>query len=74
MYTFPMSSNGLSTGFAPIQVRITTVDVNIQNFAFLDVLNFVVLFLFFIFRAKIRIEAIRARTPPSFDGMDRRIA
>jgi hypothetical protein len=68
-----MPSNGLSTVFAPIQVRITTVEEKSQNVAFLIGLNFVLTFFFITRVAKIMMEAASAITPPSFDGMDRRI-
>jgi F0F1-type ATP synthase membrane subunit b/b' len=49
------------------------IDTNIQNFVFFSVVNFLV-FLFFIIRVvMIRIDMAKAITPPSFEGMDRRI-
>jgi len=68
-----MPSNGLSTVFAPIQVRIITVEVNSQNVVFFIGLNFVLVFFFITKMAKIRIDATSATTPPSFDGIERRI-
>jgi len=51
-------------------IRVASRD---QNFIFLVGLNFDLDFLFIVI-AKIRIEARRATTPPSLEGMDRRIA
>jgi hypothetical protein len=73
VYICPTPSNGLSTVFAPIQVRMITVVENIQNVAFFKGLNFVLVFFFITRIFKIRIEAARAMTPPSFDGMERKI-
>ena len=74
MKVFPVDSNGGSTGLAPIHVRIIKILTNDQNFSLDDGLNFLV-FAFISGRvAKTAIEAIRATTPPSFDGIDRRIA
>lgn len=58
---------------APIQVKITMTLVRIQNFAFVCILNFVEGFFVFIITVKIRIDITRAKTPPSFDGIDRKI-
>jgi len=54
-------------------VRIITDDVNNQNFIFFMGENFVDFDFVFTKIASIRIEAARATTPPSFDGIDRRI-
>jgi len=69
----PIASNGSSTGFAPIQVKITRIAARDQNFIFLKGLNFDLVSLF-TDTAKIKIEARRAMTPPSFEGIERRIA
>ena len=68
-----MPSNGLSTVLAPIHVRISTVEENNQNVVFFKGLNFVLTFFFITRIDMIMIEAARATTPPSLDGMDRRI-
>jgi hypothetical protein len=68
-----MPSNGLSTVFAPIHVKMITVEANSQNVAFLSGLNFVLMFFFITRMAKIMIDAASAMTPPNFDGIDRRI-
>jgi len=73
VYTWPICSNGGSTGFAPIHVRIMITLVKNQNFVFFCVLNFVDVFFVFIITVRIMIDAPRAITPPSFDGIDRRI-
>jgi len=36
----PINSNGISTGFAPIHVKIMKIDVNHQNLILLIKLNF----------------------------------
>ena len=68
-----MPSKGLSTVFAPIHVRTSTVEQNSQNIIFLAGLNFVLTFFFTARMARIRIEATSATTPPSFDGIDRKM-
>jgi hypothetical protein len=73
VYVCPICSKGASTGFAPIQVKINTTLVIIQNFIFDLVLNFVDVFFVFIRMARSIIDVISAITPPSFDGIDRRI-
>jgi len=75
LVTWPIFSNGGSTGFLPIQVRVTKIVTVTQNFIFDFGLNFVIFF--FLVRGmvnKIRIDIRSATTPPSFDGIDRRIA
>lgn len=49
------------------------IDVISQNFVFFLVLNFVVLFFFITRIEMIRIDITRAITPPSLEGIDRRI-
>jgi len=56
---------------APIQVRMITIEQNIQNLIFFWGLNFILSPLFGIKTARIRIDATKAKTPPNFDGMDR---
>jgi len=68
-----MPSNGASTAFAPIQVRISTVETMNQNLSFLGGLNFVGFDFDDGITRRIMIDRARATTPPSFDGMDRRI-
>jgi len=46
---------------------------SIQNFVFIEILNFVVFFFVFIMIVRIKIDIPRAITPPSFDGIDRKI-
>ena len=58
---------------APIHVKIITVEVNSQNFIFSVVLNLEDFLDFLIGNAKIKIDAAKARTPPNFEGMDRKI-
>jgi len=47
--------------------------ISIQNLDFAFILNFVVFFFVFIVTVRIRIDIVSAMTPPSFDGIDRRI-
>jgi len=71
---FPMSSNGASTGLAPIQVRMMNTLMKDQNFSFERGLNLLV---FFLIRGRVMntmMDASKATTPPSFDGIDRRMA
>ena len=48
-------------------------EISVQNFIFFVVVNFVDFLFFVISTDRIRIDMVRAITPPSFDGMDRRI-
>lgn len=68
-----MPSNGLSTDLAPIQVSTMTIATRAQNLIFFEGLNLVGLFFVFTRIARIRIDIARAITPPSFDGIERRI-
>jgi len=54
-------------------VRINTVDVKNQNFDFLVGENLVGVDFFIAMGIRMMIDAARAATPPSFDGIDRRI-
>jgi len=54
VYICPICSKGDSTGLAPIQVRIMITLTIVQNFVFIEVLNFVVFFLFLLLRLKLR--------------------
>lgn len=75
MRVWPTPENGGSTGLAPIQVKSPTVEMNAQNEIFFAGENF--LFIVFLFRVSTRstrIAAAIATTPPSLDGIDRRIA
>jgi len=65
---------GDSTGLAPIHVRISTTDTNLQNLIFLVGTNLVDFDFFMISRNMIKIDKTSATTPPSFDGIDRKIA
>jgi len=69
-----MVSNGGSTGFAPIHVRIAIVLTSVHILIFLVGENFVDFFVVFTSLIMIMIEAPSAITPPSFEGIDRRIA
>jgi len=73
VYTCPICSNGASTGFAPIHVKIVIILTIIQNFVFICVVNFVDFFFVFTITVRIIIDATKAMTPPSFDGIDRKI-
>ena len=75
--TCPSKMNGSSTGWLPIQVRITKVVVRSQKNVCEAGRNVLAWFLELWRRGtrnKIRIEARRAITPPSFLGIDRSIA
>lgn len=76
LVTCPVFTYGSSTGLAPIHVRISRIARIDHSFSFLVGLNFVVLIDFFVIIGIIntRIDVTRADTPPSFDGMARRIA
>jgi hypothetical protein len=68
-----MPSKGLSTVFAPIQVKMKIIEMKNQNLDFLNILNFEV-FLFFTTKILIiKIESTKATTPPNLEGMDRKI-
>ena len=70
-----MEMNGISTGFIPSQVKNKKMSVKYQNKLFLMNILLYCLFLFFKLRINIiAMEAIRANTPPSLFGIDRRIA
>jgi len=73
---FPIISNGISTGLAPIQVKRKKMLKNIQEFDLLRGKNFLDLIFNFKFERIIitMIDIIRAITPPSFLGIERRIA
>jgi len=47
--------------------------VIVQNFVFDDVLNFVDVFFVFIITVRIMIDIPSATTPPSLDGIERKI-
>lgn len=69
--------NGCSTGWLPTQVRIRTLATSAQNRIW-DRGRKVIDRNFDVWRSGVRnrtrIEAARARTPPSLFGMDRRMA
>jgi len=72
----PMSSYGGSTGLAPIHVRIISLLISVHKVA-LVVGEFFFLFFFLVDRMGSRNtinDPAKATTPPSFDGIDRRIA
>lgn len=67
--------NGGSTGLAPIHVNIKNSLTNTQNDTFFIGSNF--LFSLFSFKHSVintNTEHTMATTPPSFEGIDRRIA
>jgi len=71
---FPIDSNGGSTGFAPIHVSRKKILTKDQNFSLDNGLNF---FDFVFIKGRIantRMDARRATTPPSFEGIERRMA
>lgn len=72
----PIFSNGGSTGFAPIQVRILSVAIRIAIIVFFIGLYFIdrVFSFFMVGIANTVIDMARAITPPNFDGIERRIA
>lgn len=71
----PNDTKGGSTGLAPIHVRSPTIVISLQNIAFFVGENFLFVFSFLTtITAKIIIEHSIASTPPSFDGIDRKMA
>lgn len=71
----PISVYGYSTGFAPIHVSNITTLINSQKLIFFMGLNFLFIFFFLSeINIKANIELPMANTPPSLDGMARRIA
>jgi len=72
----PIWINGLSTGHLPIHDKIINEINNIKNINCIIGLNDADFFLMFIRAGKYRIimEVIRAITPPSLLGIDRKIA
>lgn len=75
--TWPIMMNGGSTGCPPIHVRVSRSATSTQNRHWLIGRN-IMLRCFDVcsmgVSARIRMERIRANTPPSLLGMDRRIA
>jgi len=68
-----MPSKGLSTELAPIHVRIAMTEIRNHIFLFFVGLNLAG-FVFWVTKiAKIKMERARAITPPSFEGIDRRM-
>lgn len=71
----PILVYGYSTGFAPIHVSNITTLINSQKLIFFMGLNFLFIFFFLSeINIKANIELPMANTPPSLDGMARRIA
>lgn len=71
----PTVINGGSTGLAPIHVSMKNSLTSVQNDTFLVGVNF--LFSLLSFKHKVintSTEHTIATTPPSFDGIDRKIA
>jgi len=54
VYICPICSKGVSTGLAPIQVRMLITLTIIQNFVFIEILNFVAFFLFLLLRLELK--------------------
>lgn len=69
-----MVSKGCSTALAPIHVKINTIEIKIQNNVFVVGLIFDEILFLFLKYASITIDIASATTPPSFDGIARRIA
>ena len=69
----PIVSKGSSTGLAPIHVRRVRVAKRVQNIVFFVGLNLDLAFLLIV-TVRTRMDAKRAMTPPSFEGIDRRMA
>jgi len=76
LVTCPVISYGGSTGFAPIQVRIRRVLTSIHVIIIFTGFSFFGFFFVFLFIGIINLntEASRATTPPSFEGIERKIA
>jgi hypothetical protein len=70
----PIFSYGGSTGLAPIHVNSTAVATNVQNFAFFLGENFLDFEFFVNSTMRNATDPARATTPPSLEGIDRRIA
>jgi hypothetical protein len=73
----PISSYGASTGFLPIHIKITNVAHRVQNVICRNTLNLLDRIEGFRKNGrkyKIQILIASATTPPSFLGIDRRIA
>jgi len=72
---FPNSTNGGSTGLAPIQVSRATSEMKAQKIDFLVGENFILSTLLFMARgASTKMAAAIAMTPPSLEGIARRMA
>lgn len=70
-----MVTYGCSTGLAPTQVSNITVDRNTQKFSFFVGLNLLFIVFFFTMSVSIaKIDITIATTPPSLEGIARRIA
>ena len=71
----PIDENGGSTGLAPIQVSNITTTMNLQYTALPVGLNFLLILFSLKHRTKnTKIAATIATTPPSLEGIDRKIA
>ena len=71
----PIVTKGGSTGFAPIHVKTVAVTANVQNSDFFTGENFFLKIGFLKHSTKsTKIESTIATTPPSFEGIDRRMA
>lgn len=59
---------------APIHVKTVKVLARAQNLAFFCGRNFVLFVFLLIITSRMMMDIKRATTPPSFDGIDRKIA
>lgn len=76
LMALPVSSNGGSTGHAPMKVRIEKSEEKHQNALLLEGKNFFLAFFVFatLMILRDKIDMRRATTPPSLLGIERRIA
>ena len=76
LWICPIVSNGGSTGFAPIHVRMPRVAISVISIIFLRGLYFVDVVVSFFIDGVVNtaIDMASATTPPSLDGIDRQIA
>lgn len=75
--SWPMMMNGCSTGWPPIHVSVSKSATSSQNMHWLRGRNIMLRCLDVCregMMRRIRIEKVRASTPPSLLGIDRRIA
>jgi len=72
----PIISYGGSTGLAPIHVKIINLLIKVHRVALFIGLVFFVFFFLLVAIGKINTtrDPTKATTPPSFDGMERKMA